>query len=98
MQRPLEAIVTSQTTMLKQSNQNGARLSNRQLAASYCKQIDQVRRIIESTSSEVTVLPVSYETTLSNPVETASAVSLFLGGELDQTAMTATVAPQMRRH
>ena len=98
MQRPLEAIVTSQTTMLKQSNQNGARLSNRQLAASYCKQIDQVRRIIESTSSEVTVLPVSYETTLSNPVETASAVSLFLGGELDQAAMTATVAPQMRRH
>ena len=98
MQRPLEAIVTSQTTMLKQSGQNGARLSNRQLATSYRKQIDQVRRIIESTSGEVTVLPVSYETALESPAETASAVSLFLGGRLDEAAMTAAVAPQLRRH
>jgi len=98
MQRPLEAIVTSQTTMLKQSGQNGARLSNRQLATSYRKQIDQVRRIIESTSGEVTVLPVSYETALESPAETASAVSLFLGGGLDEAAMTVAVAPQLRRH
>ena len=98
MQRPLEAIVTSQTTMLKQSGQNGARLSNRQLATSYRKQIDQVRRIIESTSGEVTVLPVSYETALESPAETASAVSFFLGGGLDEAAMTAAVAPQLRRH
>ena len=98
MQRPLEAIVTSQTTMLKQSGQNGARLSNRQLAASYRKQIDQMRHSIESTSGEVTVLPVSYETALASPAETANAISLFLGGGLDEAAMVATVAPQLRRH
>ena len=57
-----------------------------------------MRRIIESTSGEVTVLPVSYETALESPAETVSAVSLFLGGGLDEAAMTAAVAPQLRRH
>ncbi len=57
-----------------------------------------MRRIIESTSGEVTILPVSYETALESPAETVSAVSLFLGGGLDEAAMTAAVAPQLRRH
>jgi hypothetical protein len=72
--------------------------SERQRAVTYRKQIDVVRRVVESTPQHVTVLPVSYDEALTDPNKVAETVNEFLGDGVDEWAMTAIVVPEMRRH
>lgn len=96
MQRPLGAVIASQDKMLKRLDRAGAKLTDRQLAATYRQQLALVRSTIERAGEGVSVLGVSYDEALREPAAVAAAVNRFLGGGLDEAAMTASVAPELK--
>ena len=96
MERALGSIVASQSAMLQRLDRDGARLSDRRLAATYQQQLARLRLAIERASDGVSVFPVSYDAALQDPATAASAVNRFLGGRLDESAMAASIAPQLR--
>ncbi|MGI9517813.1 MAG: tetratricopeptide repeat protein, partial [Pirellulaceae bacterium] len=96
MQRPLGEIVASQSEMLQRQKRSGATISDRRLASTYKKQIEQAGRILRSHDL-VSALPVNYHDALTDPQQVAAAVNEFLGGQLDETAMATAVDPSLRR-
>jgi len=97
MERPLKEIVASQAAMLERLGKPGSRLSERQLAGAYLKQVEQVRGLLQTHPDQVQVLAVDYTRALADPARAARAVNRFLGGGLDESAMAAAVAPELRR-
>ena len=97
MARPLGEILASQQAMLHRSGKQGSKQSQRQLAATYLKQLEQIRQVLAAYPEQVQVLNVDYHRTLANPEESAARVNAFLGGGLDETAMAEAVEPQLRR-
>jgi predicted AlkP superfamily phosphohydrolase/phosphomutase/tetratricopeptide (TPR) repeat protein len=97
MERPLKEIVASQAAMLARLGKTGGKLSERQLAAAYLKQVDAVRGILSAHAGRVEVLAVDYHEALADPTAAAAEVNRFLGGGLDAAAMAAAVAPELRR-
>ncbi|MFM8331348.1 MAG: alkaline phosphatase family protein [Candidatus Methylumidiphilus sp.] len=97
MERPLQEIVASQTAMLERLGKTGGKLSERQLAAAYLKQVDAVRGILSAHADRVSVLAVSYHAALADPAAAAALLNRFLGGGLDEAAMAQAVAPGLRR-
>ena len=97
MARPLGEILASQRTMLNRTGREGSKQSERQLAATYLKQIEQTRQILSNYPENVHVLNVDYHRTLADPEATSARVNAFLGGGLDEAAMAAAVDPELRR-
>jgi len=97
MIRPLGEILASQRTMLARSGKDGAKTGKRQLAAAYLKQIEQIRQVLAAYPDTVQVMNVDYHRVLADPAAAAARVNAFLGGGLDEAAMAAAVAPQLRR-
>jgi predicted AlkP superfamily phosphohydrolase/phosphomutase/tetratricopeptide (TPR) repeat protein len=97
MARPLGEILASQQAMLQRSGKQGSKQSQRQLAATYLKQLEQIRQVLAAYPEQVQVLNVDYHRTLANPEDAAARVNAFLGGGLDETAMAEAVEPQLRR-
>jgi predicted AlkP superfamily phosphohydrolase/phosphomutase/tetratricopeptide (TPR) repeat protein len=97
MERPLREIVASQAAMLKNLGKEGGRLSERQLAAAYLKQVDTVRAVLAAHPERVKVLAVDYHAALADPAGTAAALDRFLGSGLDVAAMAGAVEPELRR-
>lgn len=97
MERPLKEILASQTAMLKNLGKEGGKLSERQLASAYLKQVDQVRAALAAHPERVQVLAVDYTQAVADPAGTAHVVNGFLGGGLDIAAMARAVEPSLRR-
>jgi hypothetical protein len=97
MERPLKEIVASQAAMLQRLGKTGGKLSERQLAAAYVKQVEAVRGILSAHAGRVEVLAVNYHRALADPAVIATEVNRFLGGVLDEAAMANAVAPTLRR-
>lgn len=97
MERPLKEIVASQAAMLERLGKEGGKLSERQLAAAYLKQVDAVGGVLASNAGRVDVLAVDYHEALAKPAAVAAKVNRFLGGTLDEAAMAGAVAPELRR-
>jgi len=97
MARPLGEILASQQAMLKRTGREGSKQSERQLAATYLKQIEQTRQVLSNYPENIQVLNVDYHRTLADPEAAAARVNAFLGGGLDEAAMAAAVAPELRR-
>jgi hypothetical protein len=97
MERPLKEIVASQAAMLERLGKTGGKLSERQLAAAYLKQVDAVRGILSAHADRVSVLAVNYHAALADPAAAAAGLNRFLGGGLDEAAMAQAVAPALRR-
>lgn len=96
-ERPLNEILASQRAMLRRNGKSGGRLSERQLAITFLKQISQVKRILRPHGERVQVLSVPYHQALSDSLAMAGRINAFLGGTLDTAAMTAAVEPSLRR-
>ncbi len=96
-ERPLNEIIASQRVMLERSGKQGGRLAERQLAGTFVKQIAQVKRILSPHGERVQVLSVAYHEALADPATLAGRLNAFLGGGLDEVAMTAAVEPALRR-
>ena len=96
MERPLNEIVASQTTMLKRLDKLGAKGGNQRLARTYTKQMQQIGNLLGGFPDSVGVLSLSYHDVLSNPAVAASQINHYLGGGLNEQAMVAAVAPELR--
>ena len=95
MARPLNEVVTSQSKMLARLNRSGARISNRQLAAIFKKQVDYVSNSLQDFE-DVTALNVDYADAISDPIAVSKKINQLLGGSLDVNAMASAVDPSLR--
>ena len=97
MERPLNEVIASQRAMLERTGKQGGRLSDRRLARTYLQQIAGVRAVLKRYPEQVALLSVNYHDALADPAGNAARINAFLGGVLDETAMTAAVEPALRR-
>ena len=97
MERPLAEVVASQRVMIERLNRTGAALPDRRLAATYRRQIENVRKILDHHGDCVSILGVDYHDALTNPAFVAARVNAFLGDACDQAAMPTAVDPALRR-
>jgi tetratricopeptide (TPR) repeat protein len=97
MERPLGEVIDSQEAMLKRTGRNERSRSKRRLAKTYMEQIGNIRTILGAHSDRVNVLAVNYHSALSDPARTAARLNAFLGGTLDEAAMSKAVDRTLRR-
>jgi tetratricopeptide (TPR) repeat protein len=90
MQRPLEEVLASQSTMLANLDKPQARLPPEKLKAVYAGQIEAVKRLL-AQSGTASTLYIDYREALEAPAKTARRIELFLGTDLDREAMAAAV-------
>ena len=81
--------------MLERDHKRGAGISDRRLAVTYQRQIEQAARILRGHDT-VSALPVNYHDALSDPSGVAAEVNRFLGGQLNEAAMAAAVDPALQ--
>ena len=96
MERPLGEVIDSQEAMLRRRGRNESGRSKRRLAKTFFEQIGNIRTVLGAHSDRVRVLAVNYHAALSDPVRTAARVNAFLGGTLDEGAMTKAVDRTLR--
>lgn len=96
MRRGMDAVLASQTDMLKRLGEAGADLAPAQLGAVFGQQA--LSAITLLTLHEHPVLRIAYDDIVADPAATAREVAAFLGGDLDIAAMAAAVDPALKRH
>ncbi len=98
MERPIKSVIASQDKMLERLGKEGGKLSENRLAKTYLKQVNRVREIITEHQDQIHVLSVNYTEALNDPEKIAAQVNHFLGGGLNEPAMSATVDASLRNH
>lgn len=96
MERTLKTIIKSQCKMLSRLGKSGGRLSEHRLAETYLKQVDGVRKLLSNYQDQIHILSVNYTDALENPENIAAQVNNFLGGGMNEQAMTETIEPNLR--
>lgn len=96
MARPLGEIVDSQTRMLERLGRKGAAISERQLAATYKKQVESLSKSLARRNG-LTAITIDYTDAIADPQSTARRVNRFLGGTLDEQAMAAVIDRSLYR-
>jgi tetratricopeptide (TPR) repeat protein len=97
LERPLKQVLASQTAMLARTGQQTSRRKERQLAAAFLQQVNNVGGVLQRHSETVQVLSLDYNGAIEAPAQAAARVNRFLGGQLDEIAMAGAVAPDLRR-
>ena len=96
MRRPVAEVVASQRAMLARQGKASASVPDAQLEKLFLDQLTRVERWLEGRT-EFRVLTVHYPELVAGPAGTAAAVNAFLGGGLDEAAMTRAVDPALYR-
>lgn len=105
--RILEEVLASQQAMLARRVVQGEisaeaiaperlEAEHRVLRRSYALHLRQTRQWLQEQSN-VRVLLVEHRETVNNPQQTASAINIFLGGNLNETTMASAVEHQLYR-
>ena len=97
MERPLRQIVASQGAMLQRLGKSGANLTDRQLAAAYLRQVEDLESLLAAHGPELRLLALRHGEALTDPAALAERINRFLGGGLDTAAMAAAVDPSLWR-
>jgi hypothetical protein len=97
MERCLADVVQSQRAMLERLQKQGARIPDRRLAATFRRQVEDVRRYLMQHPDRFTVLGIDYDLSVAMPAVAAAQLNMFFGGTLDEVAMAAAVNPALRR-
>lgn len=95
MERSIQEILRSQQAMLSRSGEEGSHLSPERLAAIYSKQLAESKKMLEQRGIPTLVVP--YKQAVENPVPVFAQVNTFLGGQLNQDAMSKTVDQTLYR-
>jgi hypothetical protein len=95
MARPLGEVVASQEAMLLRLEREGAGISNRRLAATFKKQVEKVAGML-ANNDQVVAITVDFADALADPIRLAARINQFLGGDLDEAAMSAAIEPSLR--
>lgn len=96
MDRDLREIARSQRVMLDRLGKEGSRLDDVRLMKTLDHQVAQIELFMHGRTS-IQCLFVNYADVLNAPAEAAARLNAFLGGDFDETAMTAAVEPSLRR-
>jgi hypothetical protein len=96
LQRPMEEVLASQGVMLERAGRVGAALASERLAEVFRSQLSEAEAWM-AAQAHFCVLSVQYHDCLRDGAGTARRVNAFLGGGLDETAMTGEVEPQLHR-
>jgi hypothetical protein len=96
MRRRVEEVLASQRAMLVRQGLPGAALPDERLGQILLAQLRQTEQWIDR-SAGWPVLPVEYESLITNPAAEVERISAFLDLELDAAAMIATVDPRLWR-
>jgi predicted AlkP superfamily phosphohydrolase/phosphomutase/tetratricopeptide (TPR) repeat protein len=95
MERHIEEVLSSQKSMLKRHEKEGARLSDDRLRRIFTYQLQQTKRML--SLRKIPTLFVDYNKTIEKPEETALRLKAFLGGNLDEKKMSEAVVPTLKR-
>ena len=95
MERDMEEVLTSQKSMLRRDNRQGARLSGDRLRNIFTHQLKQTEAVL--SLAKISTLFVDYNRTIANPEETAARLKAFLGGNLNEKKMSKAVVPTLKR-
>jgi predicted AlkP superfamily phosphohydrolase/phosphomutase/tetratricopeptide (TPR) repeat protein len=90
LQRNLDEVVASQNVMLARLGHTGGRLTDRQLAQAYIRQLVQVQACLRRRP-DIQVLMVNYRDALSSPTQMATRLARFLGQPFDENAAAVAV-------
>lgn len=96
VERDLEEVIDSQSTMLGRLGAAGAALSRGELIAGYRRQLDEVAGWIAAQPNFCQV-KVSYNRLLADPRRQLARVAELLGRPLDTQAMAAVINPALYR-
>jgi hypothetical protein len=96
MERNLDEILASQARMLERRNE-ASHTENIELTKHFERHLERVQQWL-SRHRNVKTLRVSYAETIKSPKRIASLVANFLGTDLDEAAMAATVDPLLYRN
>ncbi len=95
VERNLAEVTASQKKMLERQAKEGARISDQRLREVFQKQMQAVKKILVLRGLKTFYL--NYGETVANPVKTAAAINRFLGGSLDEAAMSGVVDAKLYR-
>lgn len=97
MERALDEVLASQSTMLARSGRTGASLAPDRLKAIYEQQLRQVHEWL-SVRPNFTVLRVPYRSFVGEPGVQAARIADFIGVPMDRNAMVRAVDPSLYRN
>jgi predicted AlkP superfamily phosphohydrolase/phosphomutase/tetratricopeptide (TPR) repeat protein len=95
MERDMDEVLKSQGEMLERQGKHGASLGNDKLAGVYEVQLARSRALL--LERNIPVLYLNYSDCLDRPLDQASRLNDFLGGQLDPKALATAVDPGLRR-
>ncbi|MBC8506343.1 MAG: sulfotransferase domain-containing protein [Chloroflexi bacterium] len=95
MRRKIEEVLASQTKMLERRGEE-KKIDDDTMAVLFQKHIKQVEDWMDKQSN-LRYLEVDYNAMLEDPLPQVEQINRFLGGELDEAAMTAVVDPELYR-
>jgi hypothetical protein len=96
MQRDLDETIASQRAMLTRTNRTGAAIPDAQLQAVFAKELADTTAWLKAQPNFRT-LEIDHRDCLTNPTVVAARVNAFLGGNLDEQAMSAIPDPNLYR-
>lgn len=95
MRRPIDKVLASQDQMLQRLGEKGAAIDNEQLAGVFGQQAQHAVTLLKLHENDV--LRVAYSDVVDDPAKAAAIVNEFMGGELDENAMSKAVNPSLQR-
>jgi len=96
MERDLEEVIRSQAKMLASHGKDGASISDERLSDIFASQEKIIKSML--VAKNLAVLYVRYQACIEDPKRIVREVNEFLGGSLDETAMTNAVVPDLYRN
>lgn len=96
MRRSLDEVLASQSKMLQRRGEPGATVSQEQLHKIFTDQLQKVDSWLASRD-EFDVLNVNHRDVIEDAEREAKRINEFLGGALDEAAMSAAVNPSLYR-
>ncbi|MFC1997427.1 sulfotransferase family protein [Chloroflexota bacterium] len=95
MRRDMSEILASQAKMLENRGEDN-KADDETMAALFSKHVKQVEDWMDNQPN-LEYIDVDYNATLKDPTPIIKKINLFLGGELDETAMLGVVDPKLYR-
>ena len=96
--RRLEEVLASQKKMLERSGRAGAALNEAVLMKTFEGQVAKVLKYVSEHPANFRVMEVWYHELIAAPAEQAAKINAFLGGSLNEAAMSAAVDPMLYRN
>lgn len=96
IRRNMDEILASQKQMLIRRGEPTDTISDEKMAALFERHVEQVTAWLAEQPNFET-LYVHYTDVVQNPIQNARQINAFLGGALDEQAMTAAVDPNLYR-